>query len=339
MGEFFVSDENIAILKFNKNLLIRDKDYSWSTLNEVRTRINEKAIYLRFKTCFGEDLTVLPSHPLTTVRGALNFITEASSDKFCVQHKDGGKLQFDGKKKVISKGKNVKLDFTMGRLIGAIVAKGSFMKNIDGIIFEEETDDLKELLDSLDIQERKKNNLGLIIKDKWLLHLVFNKFKIEKRTNERCLPLPMLEYNEDFILGMLRGVVDNKGNLNKSQLMIRVSSRSLALQLAALFRHFGYSVGNTYDKRKPPRADADRSYDIWGVYVSKSKNSTHIEGCFKISSLIQNNGTPRYKPYGSTMIKNVMTVGFDNPMSFGLETESKTYVVNNLITHDNSEII
>ena len=37
------------------------------------------------------------------------------------------------------------------------------------------------------------------------------------------------------------------------------------------------------------------------------------------------------------MIKNVMAVSFDNPMSFGIETDSKTYVVNNLITHDNSE--
>jgi ribonucleoside-triphosphate reductase len=173
------------------------------------------------------------------------------------------------------------------------------------------------------------------------LKLVFEKvFQIKPLSRNKNLPFDILTYNLDFIKGLIAGIIDGDGSIGteRTQIIIRVSSRTMLEQLAILLQFLGIvprTGVNTKDigkKRYFRGKEIVQNYPLYRLTFSKKEN-------VNFPSLKYQKAKPakthwRSEEYGWNRVLNNEITTIPEKFIYDITTESNTFLCNSLLVHN-----
>ena len=178
------------------------------------------------------------------------------------------------------------------------------------------------------------------------LKLVFEKvFQIKPLSINKNLPADILNYNLDFVKGVIAGIIDGDGSVypdNKahgaSQVLIRVSSRTMLEQIATLLQFFGIiarSGANIEDigKSKIFRGrEIVQNYPIYRLNFSKKKGVDFPSSKYKQAKIAERHW--RAEEYGWNKVLNNKFTTIPDDTIYDITTDSSTFLANGLLVHN-----
>lgn len=373
--EVEVDSENVVFQKImsDDSLRILDKDNKWTLVTHL-TRKKRHRNLVRVKTVFGEDVIVTDNHPMITDFDNVDDNTvEAVSSEGITQLKIGENIVFKGscvydladsgigdvhdKYIVLNNGMAVKrhicLDRDFGYLVGFFVGDGNYNCSDDNarIVFTQKERGMLEhlndiLYDTFGITGKinfkrdltKCYSLGSSNDALW--YMLSQYFRIQDKAWNKTLPINIYETNEEFAKGVLEGLIDSDGTVNRNQLSIRLSSRAAVLQTTSILRHFGYSVGNTMRSSGfGNNKSYSTNYTIFGVNCGYNDNCVPLEKSFKFKKLGKTSIAPKYKLSGETTVYSVENLENSsflelNDYIYDITTETHSLACNNILMHN-----
>ncbi|XOA43216.1 MAG: ribonucleoside triphosphate reductase [Candidatus Nealsonbacteria bacterium] len=178
------------------------------------------------------------------------------------------------------------------------------------------------------------------------LKLVFEKiFKIKALNRNKNLPLDVLNYNIDFIKGLIAGIIDGDGTVDpkdkshaSSQILIRVVSRTMLEQLAILLQFLGIigrSGASTEDIGKKNIFKGKEIIQNYPLYrLSFSKKSGVDFPSFKYQKAKTAKKHWRAEKYDWNKVLNNKFTTIADDTIFDITTESSTFLANGLLVHN-----
>lgn len=379
--EILVDKENEVYQKLPWNLFVKDSENKYTKVTHITKKKRHRDL-VRIKTAFGEDIVVTDNHPLIVDNTKIDNTVPASESEGLKQYKINTRLTFKGRKVIdmakllpswVETGSEwikmygssapmkrfIDIDEKLGYIIGFFIGDGNYSNTSKSLNFTQKD---KELLTKInEYLFEKFNVIGRIRKEakieKYTLS-VFNLyvydlfrtfFKIQDKAQNKVIPYNVLEFNEDFALGILAGIVDSDGTManEKHAYNIRLSSRACIMQCTALFRHFGYSVGNEMQSLPFSNNDSyNTNYTIWGVMANMRSTSTSLKLSFKSKDCTPQENTRgfKYKTDGEAAITKVQRIEDEsaflkqNEYIYDITTETHTFELNNLLVHNCTSI-
>lgn len=375
--EKLVNDEKVVYQKEPWHLYVKDKDDNFTKVTKL-TRKKRHRPLLRIKTSFGEDVVVTDNHPMIQDIDNIENTIEAKDSLGINQYRVGTKINFKGRdtidfKKILPTWvevedkfikyqqsvlkREINVDRKLGYIIGFFVGDGNYNNTSKSLGFTQaDKEILKDLNNKIyDIfgiagkiqkeNEKTSEKYVLRVANQYVYELFRGYFKIQDKAWNKTLPYNILEFNEEFAKGCLEGLIDSDGSIkaNDSSISIRLSSRSCVLQATYLFRHFGYSIGNT--KQSLPFSNNESyktNYTIWGITATKRTDSAILDGSFKFKNNITaaKESFLKYKPVGYCKITSVDEIEpessfYDlNEYIYDITTETHTFTSNNILVHN-----
>ncbi len=174
--------------------------------------------------------------------------------------------------------------------------------------------------------------------------LLFEKvFCIKGKSKNKNIPPNILSYNIDFAKGLVAGVIDGDGTVSpfddshkNSQILIRVSSRTMLEQLAVLLQIFGIVPRDRTEglgsKREFNGRGIEQNYPLYGLSFSKREN-------VDIPSFKYRGGSVARKSWGADgygwnkVLSNEETEIYEEWI-YDITTESGTLVCNGVLVHN-----
>lgn len=374
--EILVDDKNIVYQKHPWNLFVKDKDNKYTKVTTVTKKKRHRDL-VRIKTAFGEDIVVTDNHPMIIDRDNIENTVSAIDSLGNQQFKVDTRLTFKGKTKIdlvkilpswISYGENwikihgvlspmkryVDIDEKLGYIIGFFIGDGNFDNTSHSLHFTQKDKSVLETINNYFFEvfnvigkvsrDGKTEKHILDINNIFLFELFRNYFKIQDKAWNKTLPYNILEFNEDFALGILGGIVDSEGTILTGGYgySIRLSSRACIMGCTALFRHFGYAVGNEMQSLPfSNNTSYKTNYTIWGVSANLRASSKPIKLSFKEKDTVINDTSRyKYKTDGEASITNVQVIESEsaflslNEYIYDITTETHTFELNNLLVHN-----
>ena len=96
------------------------------------------------------------------------------------------------------------------------------------------------------VYSMKENDmLRLRVVNTTLVDYLFREiFNLKSKCKDKCLPNEILNYNQDFVKGIISGLLDGDGSINtsKTSLVIRIASRTMLEQLAIVMNILGFTL-------------------------------------------------------------------------------------------------
>ena len=375
--ENLIDSEKVVYQKEPWHLYVKDKDNQFTKVTKLTKKKRHRPL-VRVKTGFGEDIVVTDNHPMISDIDNIENTTEAKDALGIKQYRIGTKLNFKGKRTIDFKKflptwveaqnkfikyqqsvikREIDVNRELGYIVGFFVGDGNYDNTSKSLNFSQKE---KNILD--DINDKVYDVFGVAGKvcrgigncsDKYVLHianqyiyeLFRGYFKIQDKAQNKTLPYNILEFNEDFALGCMEGLIDSDGSIKKeeSSISIRLASRACVLQCTYLFRHFGYAIGNS--KQSLPFSNNDSyktNYTIWGINATNRNNSVSLDGSFKFRNNITK-AKESYLKYTSVGYCNVTSVEeiesesafYElNDFIYDITTETHTFASNNLLVHN-----
>lgn len=370
-----VNENDEVYQKYPDSLYVREKNNEFIRVTTITQKKRHRDL-LRVKTSFGEDIVVTDNHPMIVDENDINNTIAAIDSVDKKQFKTNDTLTFEGESEIdlsacpdVNEYSNnycinyanqsykrfVKVDWNLGYFIGFFVGDGNYNNATGRIVFTQK--DRNTLVRLNEILFEIIGTAGLIRykKDKYNCHilstpntalwwLLSDVFKVQDKAENKTLPINLLEYNEEFAKGLLCGLMDSDGTVNRTQLSIRLSSRACILQATALLRHFGYGVGNTMQRL--PFSNNEKhfntNYTIWGVNCSIRENSIDLGNSEKLNNIkkFAKESTLKYKKNGETKIISTTKIEDNdsfldlNQNIYDITTESRCFSLNNLLVHN-----
>lgn len=379
--EILADKENEVYQKLPWNLFVKDRENKYTKVTHITKKKRHRDL-VRIKTAFGEDIVVTDNHPLIVDNTKLEETVPASESEGLKQYKIDTRLTFKGKRVIdmakllpswVEAGSEwikmygssapmkrfIDVDEKLGYIVGFFIGDGNYANTSNSLNFTQKD---KEVLTKInEYLFEKFNIIGRIRKEakieKYTLS-VFNLyvydlfrtfFKIQDKAQNKIIPYNVLEFNEDFALGILAGIVDSDGTManEKHAYNIRLSSRACVMQCTALFRHFGYSVGNEMQSLPFSNNDSyNTNYTIWGVMANMRSTSAPLKLSFKSKDCTPQENTRgfKYKTDGEAAITKVQTIEKEsaflkqNEYIYDITTETHTFELNNLLVHNCTSI-
>lgn len=345
-------------------------DINGNTNVTIVTKKKRHRDLVRVKTSFGEDIVVTDNHPMIIDKDAINNTVEAISSLGNYQYKTNQSFNFKGNKVIaLSTIPNVEvfnsyitlydkpmkkvLELTekFGYFVGFFIGDGNFNSTHDYIDITQKTPEIlytlnNILFESLGIigkihYKKETNNFVLNISNKGLFYILNTLLGIQDKSYNKTLPLNIEETNENFAKGILAGLIDSDGTINKTQLSIRLASRTAILQATVLLKYFGYSVGNTMQSLPfSNNTEYKTNYTIWGVNCSKRKNCVDFKLSYKLKNISEGVSTSKYIPEGKVKITSVSSIEEasyfmqQNNYIYDITTDTHTFSCNNILVHN-----
>jgi ribonucleoside-triphosphate reductase (formate) len=191
----------------------------------------------------------------------------------------------------------------------------------------------------LTFKNDKNNCWCLTVRSRDLVYLFRNVFHIEHYANNKNLPVHLLDYNEEFALGLLAGLLDSDGTVQPGRGSLRLASREAILQVTKLLHHFKFSGGNTIQNTPfGNNTSFKTNYTIWGVNFNRSAESPVLSMSSKFTELAVPKTKFKYTT-GWGNITDVCEVGSgsflnSNEYIYDITTESSTFMCNGLWVHN-----
>lgn len=365
------SPEDGVWIKRPSDSYVYDKDGNLTKILALTKRKRHRDL-VRVKTSFGEDIVVTDNHPMiigdtkddtcdainsegetqTRVKNSISFegiktidISEHTyydnlSDNYICRHETSCPYFFAKR--------NVSMDRNFGYVVGFFIGDGNYDNTCHNLSFTQ-----KDRIVLLKLSEYIFDAFGVISsltlngKDKWVLtvhsDIMFDIFKdylkIKDKAWNKCIPYNILQFNEEFALGIIEGIIDSDGTISDNTISIRLSSRECITQLTMLLQYFGYGVSNSMQSTPFGNNKSYTSrYTIWGVQFAHSDSCVKLSNSFKFN---KTNETSAYLKYslGKTKITNVQSIENCSFLDqcdyiYDITTESNTFVCNNLWVHN-----
>jgi len=277
-------EEDEAFCKYTNDLFVLDANNTWTKVIRVIRKPKTNDFHF-IKSSNGMTEIVTSNHPVITTKGdknASNITTEdfittekfeydfgSVEEIFCLDfvdkntpvmfkgelfngtetHQDGQVCYFSAVNPIQNR---IKCDFEFGWFVGIIIAEGSY-KNDNVLISQNKGDVFDEIIRICEkrnfgyhIRQKENSNcFNIVIKSKVLADVISNAFSKKAYSYNKTLNPEILNYNKEFIKGIVSGVLDGDGTLTQAQgrrIHIRMTSRTIINQIAFLMRMFGYTV-------------------------------------------------------------------------------------------------
>ena len=245
---------------------------------------------------------------------------------------------------------NNQLELTedLGYLVGIFISEGNYhgwrveISNSDKKIIKK----VQRICGSLGLRSyfNKENNKISI--NCSTLKLIFEKiFQIKDLSKNKNLPPDILTYNPDFVKGVIAGIIDGDGSVdpeNKansaSQILIRVSSRTLVEQLAILLQFLGIIVRDrvsTEDIGKKnifQGKEIVQNYPIYGIVFSKKEGIDFPSFKYQKAAVAKKHW--RVEDCGWNRVLNNKFTTIADDTIFDITTKSSTFLSNGLLVHN-----
>lgn len=372
--EYLLDEEKEVYAKYPTELYIRDRNNEFTTVARLIKKKRHRDLVV-IKTTNGENLIVTDNHPMI-VSDDIEDTVEAinSTDKQQYREKQlvlkGDKItklpllsyESYGDTYVLNKVNNsnqysfpyANLTKEFGYFIGFFIAEGYYSKNqndiYDSLIIKQKGK--KELLNCA---EYLFNSTGIYsyiyentdargfyclrVTNRALVDLFLNVFRIAPTAQNKRLPLNVLEYNEDFLNGIIAGIIDGDGCIDtKGGVTIRLSSRTCISQLSQLLGVLDMPCSMTYydgTSNLSPNRLIKEGFPTFGISFTPSDK---IDISVKCNSIERVKGS-NYKFGEWTTIKKVIAITNekfleDNEYIYDITTESHTFIMNNIWVHN-----
>ncbi|MCD6387384.1 MAG: hypothetical protein J7L30_03585, partial [Methanophagales archaeon] len=186
---------------------------------------------------------------------------------------------------------------------------------------------------------KRARGYELIIRNPFLRFLFDEVFKIKCGSRHKTLPIDILQYNKDFIKGVIGGLLDGDGTIETSKTVIslRISSRTLLEQLSIVLSLLGWTPRD----RKPEGQGSVRefrgrkivqNYPIYGVSFRKTEEELPSDK-YKSAKISAKAWHDERKNEWHKVINNEETEIPDD-FIYDVTTESGTLVVNGMWNHN-----
>ena len=244
------------------------------------------------------------------------------------------------------------LDFDLGWMLGFILAEGHLNNELVHITQQNNP----YLQHAIDICEKKnwgysiykhnKDCYSLVLQSQVLGKVFFEKFIIGNNAVDKHLNPEILQYNKEFLKGIIGGVLDGDGTCTQKQgrrIHIRMTSRTLINQLAFIVRMFGYTVR----EQSPCLYTRNTSYE--SKHLIYHMAFTPIEELESFDSIkikehcaetprekdIQLNSNSRYEfGVGESFVLNNTVITDEDKYVYDISVETGHFMCNNILSHN-----
>ncbi len=242
----------------------------------------------------------------------------------------------------------IELTENLGYLVGFYIAEGTMDPHRISII-QKNIIEKQEIIDRITeavyqlgcrIYSKTKNNMLelRIVNTTFVKFLLTEIFNLEGKSKEKCLPSEILTYNQNFINGVIAGILDGEGSIATSDttLVIRTASRTMLEQMGLVMNILGFTVrdrnlegvGSTriYNGR-----EIVQNYPLYGISFRTLD--------YSLPSLLYNNAlmsTKAWRAEGAgwhKVLNNEPTEIMDDYI-YDITTESNTLIVNGMWNHN-----
>lgn len=375
--EILVDSDNIVYQKTPWHLYVKDINNSWTAVTKLTKKKRHRPL-VRVKTAFGEDLVVTDNHPMIVDIDNIEDTIQAKDCLNCRQFRADTKLKFREKTQldlvsifptwvnasdcfikyqqtVLSRIININRE--LGYIIGFFVGDGGYNNTSKHLEFTQKEKSVLDNINSMIFRvfgiagniKRGSGNCSdkyiLTLANQYIYELFRGFFKIQDKAQNKTLPYNILEFNEEFAKGCLEGLIDSDGTIKTEDcnINIRLASRACILQCTYLFRHFGYSVGNSIQSLPfSNNSSYNTNYTIWGINATKRETSVDLNGSFKVRERLVNTKCKslKYKSYGYCNVTSVEEIEKEsafyglNEYIYDITTDTHTFVSNNILVHN-----
>ena len=172
------------------------------------------------------------------------------------------------------------------------------------------------------------------------IHTLFN----GKYCNEKRLCPDYIHFNDDFLKGLLAGIIDGDGTVaNNRMCMIRMTSRALINQIREIGLHFGVFFGNRYPYIQSQRARIKQKRPMYSAIINMAKHkdfflslpSIKIKKKFTVFTYNEKYSNNKYVyKFGKVGVRNMSKTYKPTNTVYDLSTESHTFVCNGVKIHN-----
>lgn len=268
--ETLVDSKKIVYIKYPQDMQIADRG-QWTRVERLIRKLRHRDL-VRVKTHCNNDIIVTDNHPMI-VNDNIDDTVPASEAIGHQQYRVESPVEFGGQAFLDSKDiiaisdlnateiengyivkeadncpsygapKMIALDRDLGYLTGFFIGDGFYTVSANRCDYVQKEKEI--LLRLADIAYTHLGAAGCIKKDEDryvlqfhnpLMHGMFHDvFAIKHTAAQKTLPENIFDYNQEFAIGVIEGIIDSDGTIDKGgQYNIRLSSRSAILQIGTL---------------------------------------------------------------------------------------------------------
>lgn len=284
-----------------------------------------------------------------------------ASDIIKEEWEDTYTVQSDKNCKIFTCPKTIELDEELGYFIGFFIGDGNFRYN-EGVqndyinIAQKEKETLIRLgsiankkfgAQNTIIEKPGTTNCNVLsVSSPVLVRLLSDIFKIGHLAQNKTMPINIYEYNKNFAIGIIEGLIDSDGTVTSGKAFcIRTSSRTLNMQLSDILRTLGYGVSNTTMKSRFGCNDLIQTkYQIFGVTFAERQNTPDLKLSYKFGKSEKH--SDKYVKYNTdkwVTVTNLELIDNEkflekNEYIYDITTESHTFICNNILVHNCASI-
>lgn len=354
-------EEGDIFYKRPKNLLVLDYDTELKSIRYTRVSVvskknSDKDFYF-VKSHNGANLITTEDHGFITSNGEVpaSMLREDEDTLYCIDDSS----QFTNS---IYEYNGLELTSELGWLVGMYLAEGyeqggqlSICQSPDAS--PKEYARVLEILDKIGIPYKKydtSNSFGdSDIKERRTIRLKngdnnwekkLKKIFAGKHCNEKRLCPDYCHFNDDFLRGLIAGLIDGDGTIGQNrQCMIRMTSRTLINQIREIGLHFGVFFGSRLPYIQSQNAKIKQTKPMYSANVNMNRNrefflslpSIKIQEKFTHFDYDEKFAAKNYVcEFGDIDVRDVEKTYKPSAVVFDLTTESHTFVCNNILVHN-----
>ena len=345
----FLDEQQMVYYKKPKNLKVADLDTEtrkkrYTKVTLISNKETDKDLYF-IKAKNGFNLITTEDHSFITVNGEIHAEDLSKEDILYSNYSE------DIFTNSLDEYAGLELTSNLGYIIGMYLAEGYNDRGQMNICQNKnkspkEWDNIISTLEKIGIPYSVDEQRGRIRLKNGENDWERKMFKIlyGKYANEKSLCPDFIHFNNDFLKGILCGIIDGDGTVSENRtLMIRLSSKTLINQIHLLGLHFGVYFGSRIPyiqnqegciKQKQPMYSA-------AINMNKSRDFFLSLPCRKIKENFTHfNYDEKYADNnyicktGEIGVRDVCKTYKNTNKVFDISTESHTFLCNGLLVHN-----
>ncbi len=188
-------------------------------------------------------------------------------------------------------------------------------------------------------QKTEEGHITLQIANSPFTNIVMDAiFDLKGISKEKRLPADILQYNEEFVHGVIAGIIDGDGSITSSQtsIVLRTASRTLLEQLSLVLNIMGFTVRDrnlegvgstrTYNGRL-----LTQQYPLYGISF---RTREHRIPSLKYQSACLSKKAWRAEGAGWHKVLNNQQTDIPDDYIYDITTETHTLIVNGMWNHN-----
>ena len=372
-GEVLLDRDRVVYGKYPIDMFIKDRN-GWTRVERLIRKKRHRPL-VRVKTAFNNDIIVTDNHPLI-VEDDINNTVDAASGIGYKQYITGNDIRFWGETTIsvghlldlgsyqyqeLEKGytyqrnsgayihladKTISACRDLGYFVGFFVGDGYYTQsNLIGITQNsgEALNKIKNIgvsiLGSAFSETKDGDKVTVIFNAPLIYTLLHDYFKIKKYSNNVTLPCNIMEFNKDFAIGVVEGLIDSDGTINYGAYNIRISSREAIGQLSSIINALGIPTSMTEQQTKFGCNELiEQKYQLFGLTFREPDNKTIFHNSIKAGGAFATK-SKKLKVGEWINIDSVKQIDNEpylemNDFIYDITTTSHTFICNGIWVHN-----